>query len=48
MLLQASVNLATETALVKAALADESADHAQRLEVLGKQLAEVCLPLPIK
>ncbi|DBA94760.1 TPA: hypothetical protein ACH3X1_002307 [Trebouxia sp. C0004] len=37
---QATVNLATETALVRAALADESSKHAERLEVLGKQLTQ--------
>ncbi|KAL0050296.1 hypothetical protein WJX82_008307 [Trebouxia sp. C0006] len=37
---QATVNLATETALVRAALADESSKHAERLELLGKQLTQ--------
>ncbi|KAL0041395.1 hypothetical protein WJX79_002096 [Trebouxia sp. C0005] len=37
---QATVNLATETALVRAALADESSKHSERLEVLGKQLTQ--------
>jgi len=39
--MQATVNLATETALVRAALADESSKHAERLDVLGKQLTQV-------
>ena len=42
---QATVNLATETALVRAALADEATDHAERLQTLGKELTEVCMPL---
>lgn len=37
---QATVNLATETALVRAALADEATDHAERLQTLGKELTE--------
>ena len=44
--LQATVNLATETALVRAALADSATDHAERLQTLGKELAEVCILLP--
>lgn len=41
--LQATVNLATETALVRAALSDveESDGHAHRLAVLGKELTQV-------
>ena len=39
--MQATVNLATETALVRAAMADESDGHAERLEVLGKELVQV-------
>ena len=39
--MQATVNLATETALVQAALADESNKHAERLAVLGNQLTQV-------
>lgn len=37
---QATVNLATETALVRAAMSDEQDGHAQRLEVVGKELAQ--------
>ena len=40
---QATVNLATETALVRAALSQDSDGHAQRLEVLGKELTQVCI-----
>lgn len=39
--MQATVNLATETALVRAALADEPDGHAERLEALGKELVQV-------
>ena len=39
--MQATVNLATETALVRAAMADEPDGHAERLEVLGKELVLV-------
>ena len=41
--MQATVNLATETALVRAAMSDEPEGHAERLEGLGKELAQVCL-----
>lgn len=37
---QATVNLATETALVRAAVADESSKHAEHLQVLGNQLTQ--------
>lgn len=40
-MMQATVNLATETALVRAAMSDEQDGHAQRLEVVGKELAQV-------
>lgn len=39
--MQATVNLATETALVRAALPDEPDGHAERLEALGKELVQV-------
>ena len=39
--MQATVNLATETALIRAAMADESDGHAERLEILGKELVLV-------
>lgn len=35
------MNLATETALVRAAMSDEQDGHALRLEVVGKELAQV-------
>lgn len=40
-MMQATVNLATETALVRAAMCDEQDGHAERLEVVGKELAQV-------
>lgn len=39
--MQATVNLATETALVRANMSDGSDGHAERLEVLGQELAKV-------
>lgn len=39
--MQATVNLATETALVRAAMSDDQDGHAERLEVVGKELAQV-------
>lgn len=47
--MQATVNLATETALVRAALADEPDSHIERLEALGKELVQVsksCISTP--
>ena len=39
--MQATVNLATETALVRTAMPDESEGHAERLEGLGRELVQV-------